>query len=131
MAKYPHAVRWYKHIATYEKEFDSLPGDASAAYSTYGPNAQEIAVNPTPEKAAEEDDDVDLFGSDDEEEDAEAAKIREQRLAEYHAKKAAKGPKPAAKSIVTLDVKPWGWYYLTHGFQFPPIKTNHFLDLLR
>ncbi|GMF49541.1 unnamed protein product [[Candida] boidinii] len=28
-------------------------------------------------------------------------------LAEYNAKKAAKGPKPAAKSIVTLEVKPW------------------------
>lgn len=65
-------------------------------------------MNPAaaPEKEEEEDDDVDLFGSD-EEEDAEAARVREERLAEYHAKKAAKGPKPAAKSIVTLDVKPW------------------------
>lgn len=55
----------------------------------------------------EDDDDVDLFGSDDEEEDAAAAKIREDRLAEYAAKKAGK-TKPAAKSIVTLDIKPWG-----------------------
>lgn len=37
----------------------------------------------------------------------EAEKVKQQRLAEYAAKKAAKGPKPAAKSIVTLDVKPW------------------------
>jgi elongation factor 1-beta len=50
---------------------------------------------------------VDLFGSDDEEEDAEAARIREERLAEYRKKKEAK-PKVAAKSIVTMDVKPWG-----------------------
>jgi elongation factor 1-beta len=50
---------------------------------------------------------VDLFGSDDEEEDAEAARIREERLAEYNKKKAGK-TKPAAKSLVTLDVKPWG-----------------------
>jgi elongation factor 1-beta len=48
-----------------------------------------------------------LFGSDDEEADAEAEKVKQERLAAYNAKKAAKGPKPAAKSIVTLDVKPW------------------------
>ena len=47
-----------------------------------------------------------MFGSDDEV-DEEAEKLKQQRLAEYAAKKAAKGPKPAAKSIVTLDVKPW------------------------
>lgn len=34
------------------------------------------------------DDGVDLFGSDDEEESAEAAKLREERLAAYNAKKA-------------------------------------------
>lgn len=54
----------------------------------------------------EDDDDVDLFGSDDEQ-DEEAEKLKQKRLAEYAAKNAAKGPKPAAKSIVTLDVKPW------------------------
>ncbi|KAJ2299437.1 Translation elongation factor 1 beta, partial [Coemansia sp. RSA 2706] len=59
--------------------------------------------------AAEEDDDddIDLFGSDDEEVDEEAEKLKAQRLAEYQAKKAAKGPGPAAKSMVTFEVKPW------------------------
>lgn len=104
--KYAHAARWYKHIASYESEFSTLPGDASKAYSTYGPEATEVAVNPAKAAEAEEEDDVDLFGSDDEEEDAEAAKIREERLAEYRKKKEAK-PKLAAKSIVTIDVKPW------------------------
>jgi elongation factor 1-beta len=76
-----------------------------------------LTVNPAkaPEKKEEakggdDDDDVDLFGSDDEEEDAEAARVREERLAEYAKKKAGK-TKPAAKSIVTLDVKPWGTYH--------------------
>lgn len=55
----------------------------------------------------EDDDDVDLFGSDDDEVDEEAEKLKQQRLAEYAAKKASKGPKPAAKTAVTLDVKPW------------------------
>lgn len=56
--------------------------------------------------AEEDDDDLDLFGSDDEV-DEEAEKIKQERVAQYAAKKATKGPKPAAKSIVTLDVKPW------------------------
>ncbi|KAM5355985.1 hypothetical protein ACJ41O_002631 [Fusarium nematophilum] len=107
--KYPHAARWYKHISSYESEFATLPGDAAAPYTTYGPETAEVTVNPAqaPEKAdGGDDDDVDLFGSDDEEEDEEAARVREERLAEYRKKKEAK-PKTIAKSIVTLDVKPW------------------------
>ncbi|KAF2198325.1 elongation factor 1 beta subunit [Delitschia confertaspora ATCC 74209] len=107
--KYPYAARWYKHIATFESEFSSLPGDPTKEHTAYGPESAELTLNPAkaPEKAEEEDDDeVDLFGSDDEEEDAEAARIRDERLAEYNKKKAGK-VKPAAKSIVTLDVKPW------------------------
>lgn len=78
-----------------------MPGDKDAKASSYGPAAAAAAA------AEEDDDDVDLFGSDDEEVDEEAEKLKEQRLAEYRAKKAAKGPGPAAKSIVTIDVKPW------------------------
>ncbi|KAF3074206.1 EF-1 guanine nucleotide exchange domain-containing protein [Trichoderma breve] len=105
-AKYPSAARWYKHIATYEDEFATLEGDASKPYTVYGPEVAEVTLNPAKAPAAEDDDDVDLFGSDDEEEDAEAARVREERLAAYREKKAAK-PKVAAKSVVTLDVKPW------------------------
>lgn len=106
-AKYPHAARWYKHIASYEDEFATLDGDASKPYTAYGPEQSEVTVNPAKAPAAaEDDDDVDLFGSDDEEEDAEAVRIREERLAEYRKKKEAK-PKVAAKSVVTMDVKPW------------------------
>lgn len=93
--KYAHAARWYKHIFSYSAEFSTLSGVKKAA-SEYGP-----AV-----KAAVADDDVDLFASD-EEEDAEAERLKAQRLAEYRAKKAAKGPGPAAKSSVLIDVKPW------------------------
>ncbi|KAM3927814.1 elongation factor 1-delta isoform 3-T3 [Leptodactylus fuscus] len=58
-------------------------------------------------KAEEEDDDddIDLFGSD-EEEDAEAARIKEERLRQY-AEKKAKKPGLIAKSSILLDVKPW------------------------
>jgi len=109
VAKYPNAYRWYRHIASFESEFTALPGDPTKAYTAYGPESSTLTVNPAKAPAAADDDDdedVDLFGSDDEEEDAEAAKIRDERLAEYNKKKAGK-TKPAAKSLVTLDVKPW------------------------
>merc|ERR1712080_791351 len=70
--KYPHAYRWYKHIASFESEFGKLPGDASKDVTAYGPGAEELTINPA--KAPQ--------------------------------KKAGKA-KPAAKSIVTLEVKPW------------------------
>ena len=116
--KYPHAARWYKHIASYADEFATLSGDASKAYTTYGPEAQALTLNPAKAPAVEEEDDeVDLFGSDDEEEDAEAERIRNERLAEYKKKKEGK-TKPAAKSVVTMDVKPWG------TFSFPPCRLG-------
>ena len=48
-----------------------------------------------------------MFASDDESEDEEAKRIKEENLAAYKKKKEGK-VKPAAKSLVTLDVKPWG-----------------------
>jgi len=106
-SKYPNAARWYKHIASYTDEFETLSGDSSKPYTAYGPEVAEVTLNPAKAPAAEEEDeDVDLFGSDDEEEDAEAARVREERLEEYRKKKEGK-VKPAAKSVVTLDVKPW------------------------
>ena len=95
-------------MGTYTSDFSSLPGDPSKAYTTYGPEA----TGPTPAEdvtkapdAEEEDDDERLFGSEDEAPDVVAK--REANLAAYREKKKDK-VKPAAKSIVTLDVKPWG-----------------------
>ena len=105
--KYPHAYRWYKHTASFESDFASLPGDPSKAATAYGPEVSELPINTKAVDKEDDDDDVDLFGSDDEEEDAEAEKLKQQRLEEYKKKKEGK-TKPAAKSIVTLDVKPWG-----------------------
>ena len=67
-------------------------------------------AKPAPAAAAskddEDDDDVDLFGSDNEEESAEAERIKAERVAAYAAKKSKK-PALIAKSSVLLDVKPW------------------------
>ncbi|KAK4697954.1 elongation factor 1-beta, partial [Phenoliferia sp. Uapishka_3] len=109
-ATYPHSARWYSHIQSYEAEHETLAGDASKAHTEYGPSTSAAAVEPvsvTEAKAVEEDDDeIDLFGSDDEEEDAAAEALKQERIAAYSAKKATK-TKTIAKSVVTMDVKPW------------------------
>ncbi|TNY22419.1 elongation factor 1-beta [Rhodotorula diobovata] len=104
-ATYPHTARWYKHIQSYEAEHETLAGDASKAYTAYGPSTS-AAAPAAAAPAAADDDDLDLFGSSDEEVDPEAEALKQKRLAEYAAKKANK-PKTIAKSLVTLDVKPW------------------------
>lgn len=98
---FPHAQRWYRHIASYES-------NERAAW-VGSPLPQVAGAKPTVVAApavADDDDDIDLFGSDEEEEDVEAARIREERLAAYAAKKSKK-PVLIAKSSVLLDVKPW------------------------
>ncbi|KAI0920634.1 translation elongation factor EF-1 beta subunit (eEF1B) [Taiwanofungus camphoratus] len=93
---YPHVTRWYTHIQSYASEHASLPGSSKAGEVFFGSAAA---------AEAEDDDEVDLFGSDDEE-DAEAERIKAERVAAYNVKKAAK-PKTVAKSVVTFEVKPW------------------------
>src|ERR1700761_6947253 len=96
--EYPHAARWYTHIASWKSEHSSLPGSSNPGHAfTSGKGADA--------PAAEEEEEVDLFGSDDED-DAEAEKLKAERVAAYEAKKANK-PKKIAKSVVTLEVKPW------------------------
>mgnify|MGYP002719001384 CR=1 FL=1 len=110
--EYTAVARWFAHIKSYEAEHSALPGDASASAGLFGGASSSAPATKAAEPAAEEDDDeVDLFGSDDEADDAETERIKAERVAEYQAKKAAKlaekGPGPVAKSIVTLQVKPW------------------------
>lgn len=60
---------------------------------------------PSKPSADEGDDDVDLFGSD-EEDDEEAEKLKAERVKAYSEKKSKK-PALIAKSSILLDVKPW------------------------
>jgi translation elongation factor EF-1beta len=69
------------------------------------PAAAPAQTKTAPKEEPAEEEDFDLFGSEDEE-DEEQKKVREQRLADYAAKKSKK-PGPIAKSSVILDVKPW------------------------
>ncbi|XP_074172629.1 elongation factor 1-delta isoform X2 [Rhinolophus sinicus] len=86
----------------------------SLAHRATAPQTQHVSpmrqVEPSTKKVAtatedDEDDDIDLFGSD-EEDDKEATRLREERLRQY-AEKKAKKPALVAKSSILLDVKPW------------------------
>ncbi|POW01573.1 hypothetical protein PSHT_12481 [Puccinia striiformis] len=99
--KYPQSARWWAHIQSWESEHASLEGEKKEL-SSYGP-AKGSTSTPA---AGGDDDDIDLFGSDDDEVDEAAEALKATRIAEYAAKKANK-PKTTAKSLVTLDVKPW------------------------
>uniref|UniRef100_A0A1B6IZH3 Translation elongation factor EF1B beta/delta subunit guanine nucleotide exchange domain-containing protein n=1 Tax=Homalodisca liturata TaxID=320908 RepID=A0A1B6IZH3_9HEMI len=91
-----------ERISTLEKS-----GSASSAKPAAPAPAAVAPQKPASKPKVEDDDDgVDLFGSDSEEEDEDAKKVKEQRLAEYAARKSKK-PVLIAKSNIILDVKPW------------------------
>jgi elongation factor 1-beta len=95
-ASFVNALRWWNHVNSYKSEFGNLGAPAAAAKND--------------DDDDEDDDDMDFFGSDDEEEDAEAERIKAERVAAYNAKKAEKVAKKGAtiaKSMITLDVKPF------------------------
>ena len=104
---FPHTARWFKHVASYAGETAKLPAGKV-------PFAGVSAAAAPAAAAEEDDDDVDLFGSDDED-DAEAERIKQERVAAYNAAKEAKKQEKlaagktldVAKSVVTLQVKPW------------------------
>ncbi|KHN71916.1 putative elongation factor 1-beta/1-delta 1 [Toxocara canis] len=91
--KYANIARWYRNIASYTDDERKTWPVAGASVEKH-------------EKKEEADEDIDLFGSDDEEDDEEKARITAERLKAYEAKKAKK-PAGVAKSNIIFDVKPW------------------------
>ncbi|KAM3722574.1 Elongation factor 1-beta [Dirofilaria immitis] len=90
--KYANISRWYRNIGSFsDEEQKSWPSPMTSA-------------NGDLEKK-ELDEDIDLFGSDDED-DGEKARITAARLKAYEEKKAKK-PATVAKSNIIFDVKPW------------------------
>lgn len=110
-----------QRIEAIESENKALRQELAAMCDRF--TALELRMNnmtgtPTAETKKEEqatnddDSDVDLFGSDSEDEDAkvEAEKIKAERIAAYNARKSAKEAVKGAviaKSNIILDVKPW------------------------
>jgi len=104
-AEFAHALRWYQHISSYGAEKKSLPG-VKKHVSEYG--SAETKGKPADAKAEpakDDDDDFELFGSDDEKDD-DVERVKAERLAAYEAKKSKKEVL-IAKSNIVLDVKPW------------------------
>ncbi|CAG2175896.1 unnamed protein product [Oppiella nova] len=116
--KYPHLSRWYTHIKSY------APNERKAYVFITTVTAIGLIINVfagvkksladfgitsgggTAAKAEDNDDDFELFGSDDEVVDEEAEKAKAERVQAYHEKKSKKAA-VIAKSNVILDVKPW------------------------
>jgi elongation factor 1-beta len=107
--EFSHLRRWYRHIASFDDEFAFLP-DADLNAITLGETSQQNASEVERATEADGDEDIDLFGSD-EEDDEEVIRAREQRFHDYQERQAAR-PKPAAKTEITLDIKPWGKKYI-------------------
>lgn len=89
-------------------------------------------MDPTTKKTAtsakdNEDNDIDLFGSDKEEEDKKAAQLQEESLQQF-TEKEAKKPSLVVKSFIFLDVKPWDdetdMAHLEACVHFPPHWTD-------
>lgn len=94
-----HLLRWYNHIKSYGAEVESFPGKRKSM--------EELGFGGKQRKEdKEEEEDFDLFGSDDEEDTAEAERLKAERVKAYQEKKAKK-PALVAKSNIILDVKPW------------------------
>jgi translation elongation factor EF-1beta len=95
-----HELKELKHIV---EKLQSTIDNLSKSSKGETPTGKAASTAP---KKVEAEDEIDLFGSDDEEESEEQAKIREERLKAYEEKKSKK-PGPIAKSSVVLEVKPW------------------------
>jgi len=102
--KFPHAARWYKHIASFQpNETAAWPGQGSSGRTAA--NGESAVAGGSGSGGGGGDDDFDLFGEDSDE-DEEKKRVTEERLKAY-AEKKAKKPGVIAKSSVMLDVKPW------------------------
>lgn len=91
------------HIAKLEQKISSMSVGNTQSGGDAGAKKQGAAPKKEESKAKKEDDDIDLFGSDSDDEEAE--KAREARLKSMAG--SAKTKTVIAKSMITLDVKPW------------------------
>uniref|UniRef100_A0A5F9D978 Eukaryotic translation elongation factor 1 beta 2 n=1 Tax=Oryctolagus cuniculus TaxID=9986 RepID=A0A5F9D978_RABIT len=102
--KSPAGLQVFNDYLADKSYIEGLPG-IKKALGKYGPADVEDTTG-SGATVSKDDDDIDLFRSDEEEESEEAKRLREERLAQYESKKAKK-PALVAKSSILLDVKPW------------------------
>jgi len=113
-SKYQNVSRWYKHIASFsQEERAAISGEAGEAGEEEA-NEQEETTEATTESTQKEtqkeekaDEDFELWGDDDTEADLEHERIMEEKAQAALKKKAESGKVIIAKSMVTLDIKPY------------------------
>ena len=76
--KFPNVSRWQEHIKSFEAEHANLKGDKSKAAELLNFGAA----------AGGDDDEVDLFGSDEDEVDPEAERVKAERVKQYEERRA-------------------------------------------
>jgi elongation factor 1-beta len=106
--KYQNVSRWYRHIASFsEEERSALGGEANEEAAEETTETTETTQKET-KKEEKADEDFELWGDDED----DAAAIEHERVMEEKAqaalkKKAESGKVVIAKSMVTLDIKPY------------------------
>jgi elongation factor 1-beta len=112
-AKYPHAYRWYIHIAALSG-MRGLVMMAPSAVAAAAP-APAAAAAPAPAAkakkaaAAEDDDDFDVFGDDEEEKEEKPKESRAEMLARLKKEAEERTALKEAKqrTLVAIEIKPW------------------------
>ncbi|GFV97012.1 elongation factor 1-beta [Trichonephila clavipes] len=64
-AEFPHALRWYNHIKSFGNGITSFPG-VKKDISAFTVASKSESAKPSKGAGGDDDDDLDLFGSDDE-----------------------------------------------------------------
>ena len=102
--KYPHAYRWYIHIA-------AIQGVRRLSIATPAPAVAPAKVAAVPAKAekSEDDDEMDVFGDEDDKDD-EPKESRKDMLARLKKDAEERTAKKEAKqrTLVSIEIKPWG-----------------------
>lgn len=98
--EFPHVLRWAAHMKSYSEE-ERMAFPKKGKICDFAPAASTIKAEDKPAAKAET---ADLFGSDDESDDAETLAEKEALQARLEKKKNPKGK--VEKSMVVLEIKP-------------------------
>lgn len=106
--KFPHAYRWYVHIAALQGVRGLALSPPAAAPAPAAPAAAADDEGKKKKKAADDDDDFDVFGEEDEEEEA-PKESRAEMLARLKKEAEERTAKKEAKqrTLVGIEIKPW------------------------
>lgn len=110
-AKYPHAYRWYVHIAALQGVRGlgmGPPVGAAAAAAPAAPAAAAPAAAAAA-KGGDDEDDFDVFGDDDDEKEAAPKESRAEMLARLkgEAEERAAAKEKKQRTLVSVEIKPW------------------------